>query len=265
MEEKRHTIHPTAVVDPRAELGDGVVIGAFATIEGNCFIGDDTIIHPHAIIRSGARIGKRCQIHPFAVVAGEPQDLKFRGEETLAIIGDNTTIREYVTINRGTSARGKTVVGSDCLVMAYCHVAHDCQVGNHVILGNITQLAGEVEIDDYANVGGGSLVHQFVRISKQVMIQGGSRVTKDIPPYVLAGREPLIYCGLNVVGLRRRNYTEEQMDAIHEAYRIIYMQGLNRSDALEAIAQQCKVTEEIALITSFIQQSQRGVLKGGIQ
>ena len=163
MTHNQHSIHPTAIVSNEAEIGKNVTIGAYAIVEGNSVIGDDTFIHPHAIIRSGARIGKHCQIHPFSVIAGIPQDLKFHGEDTLAIIGDNTIIREYATINRGTASKGKTVIGKDCLIMSYSHIAHDCLLKDHIIIGNLTQLAGEVEVDEYANVSGATLVHQFVR------------------------------------------------------------------------------------------------------
>lgn len=258
-------IHPTAIVSNKAIIGEGVRVGAYAIVDENTHIGDGTVIHEHAIVRSGARIGNNCNIHPFAVIAGIPQDLKFRGEETLAIIGDGTTIREYATINRGTASKQKTVIGNDCLIMTYCHIAHDCIVGNHVIIGNTTQVAGEVEIDDNANVAGGTLVHQFVRISQHVMIQGGSRVLQDIPPYVLVGRDPLVYCGLNVIGLRRRNFTSSQINNINEAYRILYMQGLNTSNALQCIEKNCYPTPETNFITNFIRQSQRGIVKGAMQ
>lgn len=260
----KRMIHPTAIVSPKAEIGENVAIGAYAIIEENVVIGEGSIIHPHAMVRSGARIGQNCQIHPFSVIAGIPQDLKFRGEDTIAIIGDHTTVREYATINRGTASRGKTEIGSNCLIMSYCHIAHDCQLQDHVIIGNLTQLAGEVEVDDYANVSGGSLVHQFVRISKHVMIQGGSRVSQDVPPFILAGRDPLVYCGLNVVGLRRRSFTSEQINTINEAYRILYLQGLNTSTALATIHSCCEKTPELELITSFVEESQRGIIKSGM-
>ena len=182
------TIHPTALVAPEAKLADGVQIDAFAIIEENVEIGEGTHIHSHAIIRSGARIGAHCEIHPGAVIAGVPQDLKFQGEDTLSYIGDYTTIREYATVNRGTASRGYTKIGDHCLIMAYSHIAHDCVLQNHIIIGNASQIAGAVEIDDYAILSGSVLVHQFGRISQHAMIQGGSRVTKDIPPYTLIGR-----------------------------------------------------------------------------
>lgn len=264
MNQKNSNIHPTAIIHPQAKLERDVSVGAYALIEANVSIGEGSVIHPHAIIRDGARIGKSCQIHPFAVIAGIPQDLKFRGEDTLAIIGDRTTIREYATINRGTASRGKTEIGTDCLIMSYSHIAHDCILKDSIIIGNISQIAGEVEIDDYAIISGGTLVHQFVRISKHVMIQGGSRVTQDIPPFIIAARDPLIYCGLNVVGLRRRNFTSEQINAINEAYRILYLQGYNITDALSCIKSNLHRIPEIDLITGFIENSQRGIIRGSM-
>ena len=195
-----------AFVHPEAKIGENVVIEPFAYVDRNVEIGDGTVVMPYATILFGARIGKNCTIFPHATISAIPQDLKFKGEETVAIIGDRTTVRECVTVNRGTASRGKTVVGKDCLLMAYSHVAHDCILNDFVILGNTTQLAGEVEIDDYAILSGGTLVHQFSRIGAHTMIQGGSKVPKDIPPYTMVGREPLTYVGLNFVGLRRRFY-----------------------------------------------------------
>ena len=200
-------------------------------------------------------------IFPGAVVGAIPQDLKFKGEESLVIVGDNTTIRECVTINRGTAAKGKTVVGSNCLLMAYCHVAHDCIVGDNVILGNATQLAGEVEVDDWAILSGGSLVHQFTRIGKHTMIQGGSRVTKDVPPYVTAGREPLQYAGVNSIGLRRRGFTNSQIREIQDVYRFLFQSRMNTTHALESIQQELPATDERDEILLFVKDSPRGIIK----
>ena len=197
---------PLAYIHPDAKIAPTVVIEPFVSIDKNVEIGEGTRIGSNVTIMEGVRIGKNCTIFPGAVIGAIPQDLKFQGEDTLVIIGDNTTIRECVTIHRGTASKGKTVVGDNCLIMAYCHVAHDCVVGNHVIMSNATQLAGEVVIDDYAVIGGGSLVHQFTRIGAHAMLQGGSRVTKDVPPYVKAGRDPLSYAGVNSIGLRRRGF-----------------------------------------------------------
>ena len=214
-------ISPLAYIHPGAKIAPSVVIDPFVTIENNVEIGEGTRICSNVTIMEGARIGKNCIIFPGAVISAIPQDLKFQGEETFAIIGDNTTIRECVTVNRGTSAKGKTVVGNNCLIMAYSHVAHDTIVGNNVIISNATQLAGEVVVDDFAIIGGGSLVHQFCHIGTHVMIQGGSRINKDIPPYVKAGREPVTYSGVNSIGLRRRNFTNEQIREVQDIYRYL--------------------------------------------
>ena len=251
-------ISPLAVVHPEAKIGEGVTIDPFAVVEKDVVIGDGCYIHPHAVIRDGARIGKGCQIFPGAVIAGIPQDLKFKGEITTAEIGDYTTIRECVTVNRGTASRGKTVVGSHCLIMAYSHVAHDCVLKDNIIIGNASQIAGEVEIDDYAIVSGGSLVHQFTRISKHVMIQGGSRIGKDIPPYTLIGRDPIVYCGINI------GFTNQQVYLIQDIYRTLYTRGLNNTDALKAIETEYEPCEERDLILDFIKNSKRGIVRGSI-
>jgi UDP-N-acetylglucosamine acyltransferase len=255
---------PLAVIHKEAKIGNNVDIAPFAVIEKNVIIGDNCQIFPHAVILDGARIGSDCRIFPGAVVAGVPQDLKFAGEESTAEIGNRTTIRECVTVNRGTASKGKTVVGNDCLIMAYAHVAHDCVIKDHVIIGNASQLAGEVEIDDYAIISGGSLVHQFTRISKHVMIQGGSRVGKDIPPYTLIGREPISYCGINIVGLHRRGFTNSQVFLIQDIYRTLYTRGLNNTDALNAIETEYEPSMERDLILDFIKTSKRGIVRGSI-
>ena len=257
-------ISPLAVVDPEAIIGENVQIDPFAIIEKDVVIGDHCRIYSHAVILNGARIGNNCQIFPGAVIAGIPQDLKFKGEITTAEIGNNTTIRECVTVNRGTASKGKTVVGNNCLIMAYSHVAHDCVIRDHVIIGNASQIAGEVDIDDYAIVSGGTLVHQFSRISKHVMIQGGSRIGKDIPPYTLIGRDPIVYCGINIVGLRRRGFTNQQVYLIQDIYRTLYTRGLNNSDALKAIETEYEPGEERDLILNFIKSSKRGIVRGSI-
>jgi UDP-N-acetylglucosamine acyltransferase len=255
---------PLAVIHPEAQIGQNVVIGPFSIIEKDVIIGDNCHIYPHAIILDGARIGRNCSVFPNAVIAGIPQDLKFKGEQTTAEIGDNTTIRECATVNRGTVAKGRTVVGNDCLIMAYSHIAHDCSLKDHIIIGNATQLAGEVEIDDFAIVSGGSVVHQFTRISKHVMIQGGSRIGKDIPPYTLIGREPIVYCGINIVGLRRRGFSNEQVFLIQDIYRTLYTRGLNNSDAIKAIETEYEPSMERDLILNFIKTSSRGIVRGSI-
>ena len=210
----------------------------------------------------GARIGRNCTIFPGAVIGAVPQDLKFKGEKTLAIIGDNTTIRECVTVNRGTAAKDKTVVGSNTLIMAYCHVAHDCVVGDNVIMSNATQLAGEVVVDNFAVIGGGTLVHQFCHIGPHVMVQGGALINKDIPPYVKAARDPISYVGVNSIGLRRRNFTNEQINEIQDIYRYLYLSGLNVSDAVERIEAELPATKERDEIILFIRNSKRGILRG---
>jgi len=253
---------PLAYIHPDAKIAPTVVIDPFVTIDKNVEIGEGTWIGSNVTIMEGTRIGKNCKIFPGTVVGAIPQDLKFKGEETLAIIGDNTTLREYVTINRGTAAKNKTVVGNNCLVMAYCHVAHDCVVGNNVIMSNATQLAGEVVVDDYAILSGGVLVHQFTHIGSHVMIQGGSRVNKDVPPYVTAGRDPLSYAGINSIGLRRRGYTSDQIRDIQDVYRYIYLSGMNTSHAVERITAELPATNERDEILLFIKNSPRGIIKG---
>jgi UDP-N-acetylglucosamine acyltransferase len=255
---------PLAVIHPEAKIGNGVIIDPFAVIEKDVVIGDNTHIFSHAVILGGARIGRHCNIFPGAVVSGIPQDLKFKGETTTAEIGEYTTIRECVTINRGTASKGRTVVGNHCLIMAYSHIAHDCVVKDHVIISNASQIAGEVHIDDYAIISGGTLVHQFTRISKHVMIQGGSRVGKDIPPYTLIGRDPIAYCGINIVGLRRRGFTNEQVYLIQDIYRTLYTRGLNNTDAIKCIETDYEPSEERDLILNFIKSSNRGIVRGSI-
>ncbi len=257
-------ISPLAVVHPEAKIGQDVTIDPFVVIEKDVVIGDHCHIFPHAVVLNGSRIGNHCRIFPGAVIAGIPQDLKFKGEDTTAEIGDHTTIRECVTVNRGTVAKGKTVVGNHCLIMAYSHIAHDCILKDHVIIGNATQLAGEVEVDDFAIVSGGSLAHQFVRISKHVMVQGGSRIGKDIPPYTLIGRDPIVYCGINIVGLRRRGFTNDQVFLIQDIYRTLYTRGLNNSQAIKAIETEYAASPERDLILEFIKSSDRGIVRGSI-
>ena len=253
-----------AYIHPNAELGENVIVEPFAYIEDNVVIGAGTRIMPHACIMSGARIGKNCTVFPNAVIAGIPQDLKFEDEESLATIGDNTIIRECVTVNRGTKSRNQTVVGNNCLLMAYCHVAHDCILKDNVIIGNTVQLAGEVEIDDYAIISGGTLVHQFTRVGKHTMIQGGTRLGKDIPPYAVAGREPVSYVGINIVGLRRRGFTREQINNIQEVYRYLYLSGYNISQAIERIESELSESDERTDIIDFVRASSRGVVRGNM-
>ena len=255
---------PLSCVSDNALIGKDVKIGPFVTIDENVVIGDGTIIDSNVTIHSGARIGNNCHIHSGAVVSDIPQDLKFKGEESLAIIGDNTSIREFVTIHRGTASKGKTVIGDNCLIMAYCHVAHDCVLGNNVIMSNQVQLAGEVVVGDWAVLGGGALVHQFTHIGKHVMLQGGSLVNKDLPPYIMVGRYPISYEGVNSIGLHRRGFSEDQINKIQQVYRILYLSRLNNSEALAKVIAEVEPTPERDEIVEFVKNSKRGIVKMGI-
>ena len=257
-------IQPLAYVNPGAKIADTVVIEPFVTIHKNVEIGEGTWIGSNVTIMEGARIGKNCKIFPGAVISAIPQDLKYKGEETTTEIGDNTTIRECVTVNKGTTAKNKTIVGNNCLLMAYSHIAHDTIVGDNVIIGNGSQIAGEVIIHDYAILSGLVAVHQFVNIGPHVMISGGSLVRKDVPPYTKAAREPLSYEGVNSIGLRRRGFTSEKIAEIQEIYRNLYLRGLNNAKALTKIETEMPATQERDEIISFIRASDRGVMKGYI-
>ncbi|MBQ9591756.1 MAG: acyl-ACP--UDP-N-acetylglucosamine O-acyltransferase [Paludibacteraceae bacterium] len=246
-------------VSPKAQIGQDVKIGPFVFIDDDVVIGDGTTIMSGAVILNGARIGKNCLICTGAVISNIPQDLKFRGEETTAVIGDNTTIREYVTVNRGTASKNTTMVGDNCLIMAYCHIAHDCRLGNHIIMSNACQIAGEVVIEDYVTVGGGTLAHQFTHIGTQAMIQGGSRLTKDIPPYVMVGREPARVIGLNLVGLRRRGFSADVISTLDQTYRCIYADGLNVSQGIQKALETVTATAERDYIIDFVKNSSRGI------
>src|SRR6187455_2313128 len=254
--------YPNTHIHPDAKIGKDVTIDPFTVIHQNVEIGDGTWIGSNVTIFPGARIGKNCKIFPGSVISAIPQDLKFEGEITTAEIGDGTTIREFVTINRGTKALGKTVVGKGNLLMAYVHIAHDCVIGNHCILANGVTLAGHIIIDDYAIIGGLSAVHQFVHVGSHVMISGGSLIRKDVPPFTKAAREPLAYIGVNSVGLRRRGFSNEKIHEIQDIYRIIYQKGLNHSKALEVLDKEIAASPEKNYITDFIRTSQRGIMKG---
>ena len=254
-------ISPLAYIHPEAQIGENVEIGPFVYIDKNVVIGDNNIIMPNANILYGARIGNNNRIFPGAVIGAVPQDLKFKGEETTAEVGDNNTIRENVTINRGTAAKGKTVVGSNNLLMEGVHVAHDAIIGNGCIIGNSTKFAGEIIIDDYSIISASVLMHQFCRVGGYGMIQGGSRFSKDIPPFIIAGRDPIAYCGINIVGLRRRNFSNELIENIHNAYRIIYNSGKVVAEALEQVRQEIPMSKEIEYIISFVENSQRGIIR----
>ena len=253
---------PLAYIHPAAKIAPSVVIDPFVTIDANVEIGEGTHISSNVTILEGSRIGKNCNIFPGAVVGAIPQDLKFRGEDTLAVVGDNTTLREFVTVNRGTASKGKTVVGDNCLIMAYSHVAHDCTVRNHLIISNATQLAGEVIVDDYAVIGGGTLVHQFCHLGAHVMIQGGALINKDVPPFVKAAREPISYAGVNSIGLRRRDFSSETIRDIQDIYRYLYLSGLNVTDAVARIEAELPATPERDEIIMFIRNSKRGIIRG---
>jgi UDP-N-acetylglucosamine acyltransferase len=253
---------PLAYIHPQAKIASNVVIEPFSTIHKNVEIEEGTWIGSNVTIMEGARIGKNCRIFPGAVISAIPQDLKFKGEDTTAVIGDNTVIRECVTVNRGTNDKYTTIVGKNCLIMAYVHVAHDCVIGNNCILANAVQLAGHVTIDDYAIVGGSSAVHQFVKIGTHAMISGGSLVRKDVPPFTKAAREPLSYCGINSVGLRRRGFSNERINEIQEIYRTIYLKGLNNTVALDFVEINFPSNKEKDEILNFIRKSDRGIMKG---
>jgi UDP-N-acetylglucosamine acyltransferase len=250
------------IIHPTAKIAENVEIEPFVTIGENVEIGAGTRIMSHVSIVANTKIGENCKIFSGAVIGAEPQDLKFAGEETFVEIGNSNTIRECVTIHRGTASRGKTSVGNNCLIMAYSHIAHDCVLKNSIIMSNAVQLAGEVEVDDNAIISGGVLVHQFSRIGKHVIIQGGALINKDVPPYIIAAREPISYSGINSVGLRRRNFSNEQITEIQNIYRIIFQSGLAVSNSVarvEAEFGQSNIKDEIL---NFIKKSERGILKG---
>lgn len=253
-------IHQYTHIHPNAKIGKNVTIEPFTSIYDDVEIGDDTWIGPNVTIMSGARIGKNCKIFPGAVLAGIPQDLKFAGEYTLAIIGDNTTIREYVTIHRGTAFSNKTQVGKNCLIMGYCHVAHDCIIGDDCIMSSNVQLAGHVVIDDHAIIGGFSGVHQFVHIGSYTFVSGGSFIGKDIPPYIRTS-SPSFYAGINSVGLQRKGFSTEKIEHILDMYRYIYNKDLNISQALQAIEENIPSSPEREYVLNFIKSSTRGTIK----
>ena len=249
-------------IHPNAKLGDNVTVDPFSYIAENVEIGDGTWIGPNATIMDGARIGKNCKIFPGAVISAVPQDLKFKGEDTTAEIGDNTTIRECVTVNRGTADRNRTVVGSNCLLMAYVHIAHDVFVGNNVILANTANIAGHVTIQDFVTLEGVVAVQQFVSIGAHAFIAGGSLVRKNVPPFVKAAREPLTYSGVNAIGLRRRGFDTDKISQIEDIYRRIYVHGSNVSKSIEEIKASIAESEEKQQILDFIEASDKGIIRG---
>lgn len=253
-------ISPMAYVDPEAKLGDNNIIGPFCYIDKNTVIGNGNKLYNSVTVHTGARIGDNNEFFPGASISTKPQDLKFKGEETTCEIGNNNSIRENVTISRGTASKGRTVVGSNNLLMENMHVAHDCILGSGLIIGNSTKFAGEVEVEDNAIVSATVLCHQFCRIGGYVMIQGGCRFSLDIPPYIIAGKEPTKYCGINLVGLRRRGFSNETIDIIHDTYRIIYANGIIKEGVKEAREKYPNV-KEVEYICSFIEKSKRGIVR----
>ena len=253
-------ISPLAFVHPEAKIGENNIIGPFCYIDRNTIIGGNNVLQNNVTINFGARIGNGNEIFPGASISTKPQDLKFRGEETLCEVGDNNSIRENVTISRGTASKGTTKVGNNCLLMENMHVAHDCELGNNLIIGNSTKFAGEVVVDDNAIISASVLCHQFCKIGGYVMIQGGSRFSQDIPPYVIAGKEPTRYCGLNLVGLRRRGFSNELITLIHDAYRLLYSKGV-LAEGIEEIKKNIQITPEIQYIIDFVSTSKRGIIR----
>ncbi|MBM4159813.1 MAG: acyl-ACP--UDP-N-acetylglucosamine O-acyltransferase [Ignavibacteria bacterium] len=255
-------LDPHAVVSPKAILGENVHIGPFTVVEDDAAIGDGTWVGAHAVIHSGARVGRECRIHSFAAVGGPPQDLKYKGEPTILELGDRAVVREFVTLNRGTVSSGKTTIGSNSLFMAYAHVAHDCVVGDNVILANCVALGGHVTLGDWVIIGGLTPIHQFCMVGDHAMIGGGFRVVKDVPPYVLAANEPLICEGLNIIGLRRRGFAPHTIELLDRAFRLLYRSNLNVSQAVARIRQEIEPIPEVQNLLDFIAKSKRGIVSG---
>ena len=253
-------ISPLAYVHPEAQIGEGCEIGPFCYIDKNVVIGSNNHVMNSGPVLSGSRIGNGNTVFPGAVIGAVPQDLKFRGEDTTAEIGDNNTLRENVTVNRGTAAKGKTVVGSNNLLMEGAHIAHDVMVGNGCIIGNATKIAGEVVVDDFAIISAAVLIHQFCHIGSYVMVGGGTRTGQDVPPYTMAAREPVKYCGLNLVGLRRRGFKPEVIDVLHKTYQLIYQSGKLRADIIQEIRETMPQIPEVQYILRFLEESKRGII-----
>ncbi len=254
-------ISTLASVHPGAKLGNNIIIEPFAVVHDNVTVGDNSIIMSHAVLMPFSRIGKNCKIFPSAVIGAMPQDLKFAGEDTTVEIGDSTTIREFVTVNRGTKDKWKTVIGNHSLLMAYAHVAHDCTIGNHVIIANGVQLAGHVDIGDYAIIGGLSGAHQFTRIGAHTYIAGHTVIRKDVPPYIKAAREPMSYMGLNIVGLQRRKFLSEQIDTLSKIYHLLFVGNHSTSTAIKLINEQVSDGELKNEVLQFVQDSKIGIIK----
>lgn len=252
-------IHPTAIVDPSADLADDVVVGPFAVVGPRVVAGPGTRIGPHVLVERDTTLGTDCVLHNGAVLGTDPQDLKFRGEETRLYVGDRTVIREYATLNRGTHARGRTDVGQDCLIMAYAHVAHDCMIGDHVILSNAVNMGGHVAIGDWAIIGGLTAIHQFARVGEHAFVGGATRVAKDVPPYVRASGSPMELYGLNSIGLQRRGIPDEVRAELKRAYRLFFRSNLNIAQAMEQAEQELQQLPEVRRFIDFIRESERGV------
>lgn len=255
-----NNISPLAFVHPEAKIGKNNIIGPFCYIDKNTVIGDDNVFQNSVTVNYGARIGNGNEVFPGASLSTKPQDLKFRNEDTICEIGDNNSIRENVTISRGTASKGTTIVGSNNLFMENMHIAHDCVIGSNTIIGNSTKFAGEVTVDDNAIISAAVLCHQFCHIGGYVMIQGGSRFSQDIPPYIIAGKEPIRYAGVNIVGLRRHGFSNELIDLIHEAYRCLYSKGV-MAEGLDEIRKNIRIVKEIQYIIDFVESSKRGIIR----
>ncbi len=254
-------IHETAIISPQADLGEGVTVGPYAIIDGPAVIGDGTVVGPYVLIEGAVSMGQRCRVFSHAVLGTIPQDLKFEGEESNLVIGDDTTVREFVTVNRGTKASGTTRVGAGCLLMAYAHVAHDCVLADNVALANCATLAGHVEIGDYAFIGGLAAVHQFTRVGKHSYIGGMSRVSQDVIPYALTASDPTRVVGINIVGLQRRGFPPQARSALKRAYQIIYRENLNKTQAIAKLEAELGDFSEVRDVIDFLKSSERGILK----
>ncbi|HEY7751185.1 MAG TPA: acyl-ACP--UDP-N-acetylglucosamine O-acyltransferase [Ignavibacteriaceae bacterium] len=253
-------IHPTAIVSSKAKIGSNIIVGPYAIIEDDVEIGDDCSIGPHAVLYSGARLGNRVKISQSASVANLPQDLKFKNEPTLFIIGDDTVVREFATLHRGTTETGKSQVGKNCLLMAYSHIPHDCSVGDNCIIANAVQIGGHVHIEDYVIIGGLTAVHQFCYIGQHAMVGGGLRIPQDVPPYILTADDPAKYAGINVVGLKRRGFSNEDIETLKEAYRYLYSKSLNISQARKKIESKLGSNKLVQNILKFLEKSTRGII-----
>lgn len=254
-------IHPLSYIDPTASVDPTAIIDPFAVVMGDAVIGPHCHLHPHAVVYDHTTLGEGCEVFPGAAIGGIPQDLKFQGEETRTVIGSHCVFRECSTVHRGTASKGETVIGNHNLVMAYCHVAHDCRLGNHIIMSNATQLAGEVIVGDYAVLGGGSLIHQFSRIGAHVMLQGGSRVNKDLPPFTTVGREPITFAGINSVGMRRRGFSQEDVEEVNKIYHVVYQSGLLLKEAIAKIEDTIAPSNVREEILSFLRCADRGIVR----